>query len=59
MCSTLLVFTVLVDLAVGSKMARDGRLRLERRADQVSRVAFLLIYMLVAGWALQLEVGWS
>ena len=51
-CSTLLVFTALVEVVISSRLARDGRLRLARRFDQVSRLLFPAVYLGVAGWAL-------
>lgn len=51
-CSTLLVFTALVEVVITSRLARDGRLHLARRFDQVSRLLFPTAYLGVAGWAL-------
>lgn len=51
-CSTLLVFTALMEVVITSRLARDGRIELARRFDQVSRVIFPAAYLGVAGWAL-------
>ena len=56
-CSTLLVFTALVEVVISSRLARDGQLRLARRFDQVSRLLFPATYLGVAGWALLSTTG--
>ncbi|MEP5567406.1 MAG: hypothetical protein ABJN62_06190 [Halioglobus sp.] len=50
-CSTLMVFTALVEVVVTSRLASDGKLHLARRFDQVSRVLFPSVYLGTAGWA--------
>lgn len=56
-CSTLLVFTALVEVVVTSRLARDGRLKLARRFDQLSRFVFPSVYLAVAGWGLFSNFG--
>jgi gamma-aminobutyric acid receptor subunit beta len=51
-CSTLLVFSALLEVVLTSRLARDGRLVLARRFDQVCRLLFPAAYVAIAAWAL-------
>lgn len=51
-CSTLMVFSALVEVVITSRLAADGRLQLARRFDQVCRLLFPATYFGVSGWAM-------
>jgi hypothetical protein len=53
--STLLVFSALLEVVVTSRLARAGNTPLARRTDLACRLVFPALYLLIAGWSLDLN----